>query len=206
MRSSATASVCESVCRVRDRIGDESHRLLVALRISTRGESGRRNQKGFVEGVWRRMHVPASTLKESVVVVAPISSSSANGAVEGATWTWSRLSSGSWALRWMSLVALEVSGEAIEAIVGAGLCATACGLLLCFRLVLLACAVLRFSFVGFVHGFFQLSGSNGPLSPAVRMTGGRPRRYWAAIASTRRRFAARCSGSWCSRGNSSMVS
>lgn len=87
MRSSATASVCENIWRVRDRVGDESHRSFVALRISTRAESGRRNQKGFVEGVWRRMHVPASTLKESVVVVARMSSSSANGAVEGATWT-----------------------------------------------------------------------------------------------------------------------
>lgn len=87
MRSSATASVCETVCRVRERVGDESNRSLVALRISTRAESGRRNQKGFIEGVWRRMHVPASTLKESVVVVARMSSSSANGAVEGATWT-----------------------------------------------------------------------------------------------------------------------
>jgi hypothetical protein len=200
VRSSVTDLVCEFACRDRDRVGDGSDRSLAVLRLSTRAESRRRSQKGLVKQGWWRMRVLSCALKDPVVVQT--SSSSDRGAVEGATWTLLRLLSCSWALRWMSRAALEVSGEAMEC---AGLSRTARGLLLLLGRALPVWPGLCFVFAGLVHGFFQPL-SKGPLSPAVRMTGGRPRRYWAAMASTLLRLAACCSGPWRSRGGCSMTS
>lgn len=198
-RSSANVFVCEALLRHRARVGDVSVFLFVALRMSTLADSGRRNQNGSVMGERLCMHSFVFVLQGSVP--PGTSSPSGKGAVAGGTSISSRLSSCSRSSR-SSLAALDVSGDAIRAMES---CTTSFALPrfsleLLLRLVV-SCRpalslpdVLPFSIMGFAHGFFQPL-SKGPLSAAVIMTGGRPRRYWDAIASILRRFAALCSGS-----------
>jgi len=216
--------VCEVLFRDRDRDGDVSVFLFTALRMSTRADSGRRNQKGLVMGERFCMQLFVFVLKGSAVPGA--SSSSGNGAVAGGTSISSRLSSCSWWSKF-SLAALDVSGDAIWGATSSTMSfplppfslelllrlvvllrPVATFLLLAFLVPAIALFLpdtLRFSTMGFVHGFFQPL-SNGPLSAAVIMTGGRPRRYRDAMASILRRFAALCAGSSYSAGGSSMRS
>lgn len=151
--------------------------------------TGRRSQKGLA-GLLLAMNCSVSTLKNSAV--PDVSSSSGKGAVAGS-------GSRSGSLCRSSSVgpaALDVSGEAT--------CDRLDLLFSCSparSLIPLLCPSGLFS-ASFVHGF-RHSLVKGPLRRAVRMSGGFPRRYCNAIASTLLRLAAMSFASWLSTAVSS---